>query len=146
MKDMKSFEDINIGYELPSVTMKVTEERIWLFADATKDYNPIHLDPPWVKGYQFGKTRLNNVIGHGLMTFTVMNRTMTDWVWPLGGTHHRLEARFISPAYPGNTIMTQAKVVEKKITGGKKFLVLEVMTKDQTGAVLSQGTALESLP
>jgi len=63
-----TFEDLQIGQEIPSVSIHVTEEKIWKFADITKDYNPIHINLGWVKGYQFGKTKLESVIAHGLFT------------------------------------------------------------------------------
>ena len=64
-----TFEDLQIGQEIPSVSIHVTEEKIWRFADITRDYNPIHINLEWVKGYQFGKTRLKGVIAHGLFTY-----------------------------------------------------------------------------
>ena len=141
-----TFDSLQIGQEIPSVSIHVTEEKIWKFADASKDYNPIHLNPDWVKGYQFGKTRLKNVIAHGLFTYALMTRAMTDWVWPLGGLHHRLEARFLSPVYPGDTIHTEARVTEKKLVGKKKYVVIEIAVKNQDGAIISEGRAMESLP
>ena len=141
-----TFEDLQIGQEIPSVSIHVTEEKIWRFADITKDYNPIHINLEWVKGYQFGKTRLKGVIAHGLFTYALMTRAMTDWVWPLGGWHHRLEARFESPAFPGDTIHTEAAVTEKKVVRGTKYVVLEVLVKNQTGAIIAQGKAMASLP
>jgi len=146
MTRTKNYEDIQVGQEIPSVSIQVTEEKIWKFADITKDYNPIHINPEWVKGYQFGKTRLKGVIAHGLFTYALMTRAMTDWVWPLGGRHHRLEARFESPAYPGDTIQTEARVIEKKVVRGTKYVVIEVAVKNQTGTIVAQGKAMESLP
>ncbi len=54
MPKTMSFEALQVGQEIPSVSVDVTEEKIWRFADATKDYNPIHINPEWVRGYQFG--------------------------------------------------------------------------------------------
>lgn len=141
-----TFEDVEIGQEISSVSIHVTEEKIWRFADASKDYNPIHLNPDWVRGYQFGKTRLKNVIAHGLFTYALMTRAMTDWVWPLGGLHHRLEARFNLPVYPGDTIRTEARVIEKKVVGAQKYVVIEIVVKNQEGDIIAEGRAMESLP
>ena len=141
-----TFEDLEIGQEIPSVSIYVTEEKIWKFADASKDYNPLHINPEWVRGYQFGKTRLKNIIGHGLLTYALMTRAMTDWVLPLGGLHHRLEARFNAPAYPGDTLRTEAVVREKKVVGTKKYVVFQMAVKNQDGVAIAEGRAMESLP
>ncbi len=146
MPKTMTFEDLHIGQEIPSVSIHVTEEKIWKFADATKDYNPIHIKPEWVRGYQFGKTRLRGVIAHGLFTYALMTRAMTEWVWPLGGQHHRMEARFESPVYPGDTIHTEAVVTEKKVARGTNYVVVDIVVKNQTGATIATGKALESLP
>ena len=146
MPNIMGFEDLQIGHEIPSVSIHVTEEKIWRFADATRDYNPIHIDPKWVRGYQFGKTRLDGVIAHGLFTYGLMTRAMTQWVWPLGGSHHRMEARFDSPVYPGDVIRTEATVSEKKVVRGTRYVAAEIVVRNQTGAVVATGRAMESLP
>ena len=146
MSETMTFEDIQTGQEIPSVAIDVTEEKIWRFADITKDYNPIHIKPEWVKGYQFGKTRLAGVIGHGLFTYALMTRAITEWVWPLGGLLHRMEARFDSPVYPGDTIRTEATVAEKKVAGGVKYVVVDILVRNQTDTVIARGRAMDSLP
>ncbi|MFC1864421.1 MaoC family dehydratase [Chloroflexota bacterium] len=146
MPNTVTFENLQIGQEVPSVSIHVTEEKIWKFADISKDYNPLHINREWVRGYQFGKTRLEGVIAHGLFTYALMTRAMTEWVWPLGGLHHRLEARFDSPVYPGDTIRTEATVTEKKVVGGGvKYVVVDIVVKNQTGAIVAKGKAMESL-
>jgi acyl dehydratase len=146
MPETVTFKDLQIGQEVPSVAINVTEEKIWRFADITKDYNPIHINPEWVKGYQFGKTRLGGVIGHGLFTYALMTRAITEWVWPLGGLLHRMEARFDSPVYPGDTIRTEAVVTEKKISGGVKYVIVDILVRNQTNTVVARGKAMYSLP
>lgn len=146
MPKTTSFEDLQIGQEIASVSIHVTEEKIWKFADATKDYNPIHTNPEWVRGYQFGKTRLEGIIAHGLFTYALMTRAMTQWVWPLGGLHQRMEARFESPVRPGDMIRTEATVTEKKVVRGMQYVAAEIVVRNQTGAIVATGTAMESLP
>ena len=146
MPKTMSFEDLQIGQEIPSVSIHVTEEKIWKFADATGDYNPIHINSEWVRGYQFGKTRLEGVIAHGLFTYALMTRAMTQWVWPLGGSHHRMEARFDSPVCPGDVIRTEATVSEKKVVRGIQYVAAEIVVRNQTGAIVATGRAMESLP
>jgi len=146
MSKTMTFEDIEIGQKIPSVSIHVTAEKIWKFADATRDYNPLHINPEWIREYQFGKTRLANIIGHGLFTYTLMTHAMTQWVWPLGGLHHRMEARFNSPVYPGDTIRTEATVTEKKVVGRMKYVVVEVVVKNQTDNIVAEGKAMVSLP
>ncbi|MEM2325095.1 MAG: MaoC family dehydratase [Archaeoglobaceae archaeon] len=43
------FEDLELEQLLPTIEVKVTQEMITRFACASLDFNPIHIDPVWLK-------------------------------------------------------------------------------------------------
>src|SRR3954470_2947166 len=81
----------------------VSRDSIRLFCDASLDYNPLHLDDDYMKG-NFGKTNFGGIIMHGMNNFGLISRMITDWAYPAGAIHRRLETRWIKPVRPGDTI------------------------------------------
>jgi 3-hydroxybutyryl-CoA dehydratase len=93
--------------------LAVTRESIREFCDASLDYNPLHLDDDYMKG-SFGKTTFGGIIMHGMNNFGVISKMLTDWLYPLGGVHRRLETRWKAPVKPGDTITPSAVVTAKR--------------------------------
>lgn len=68
------------------------------------DYNPLHADPSVAKRGGFDRPIL-----HGLCTFGVVCRALVDMVCDGEPTRlTKMQVRFSSPVYPGETIVTEA--------------------------------------
>jgi acyl dehydratase len=99
------------------------------YADASRDRNPIHLDPEFAKSVGLG-----DVILHGLCTMAMSGRSLVE----LAGngdprTLGRLSVRFSKPVRNGSTLSTRAWRTER----GLKFTIL-----DENGeAVITHGLA-----
>jgi len=123
---MVKFEDIKVGYEITPVVKEITQEKINKYADASKDYNPLHVDPEFAKNTMFGGT-----IAHGLLSLAYISQMMTNWVskaWISGG---ELEVTFLAPVRPGDTITSKGKVIDKD--EGKGIVTCEVYCENQKG-------------
>lgn len=145
MSDVVGYADIAVGQEIPGPSLDVTREMIAEFATASLDYNALHLDDRFMSDTAWGHTRFKTVIGHGLMTFSLMTRTLTDWLWPDKGDHRRLECRFRTPVYPGDTITARAKVMAKHETRKGKFVLCEVTVTNQRQEIVASGESLASM-
>ncbi len=65
-----TFDSVQVGDELPSLSRPVTQETFWKNAVASFDYNPVHCDPDWVATAQpFG---IPHTVAHGMMTMSFM--------------------------------------------------------------------------
>ncbi len=140
------FDEIPLGYELTPQTKHVTQEKITKNAEASLDYNPIHIDPEYCKRINLlGK---GTTIAHGMMTLAFMGKIVTDWVFPGGGWLKWLEGKFIEPVRPGDTITVYARVTEKHPRPKKEenFVVLEVWCENQTGQKVAVGTVAATIP
>jgi len=42
----------------------------------------------------FGKTNFGGIIMHGMNNFGLISRMITDWAYPAGAVHRRLETRW----------------------------------------------------
>jgi hypothetical protein len=91
-----AFEKLSAGDSIDGPSFAVSRESIRLFCDASLDYNPLHLDDEYMKS-NFGKTNFGGVIMHGMNNFGLISRMITDWAYPKGAIHRRLETRWLKP-------------------------------------------------
>jgi acyl dehydratase len=135
-----SFEDVNIGDEIPPLSVTLEQMMLWIYAGASGDFNPIHVDK------EFGeKVGLGGTIAHGLSSMARMGRCITDWVGDPGKLK-RFKVRFSAPAKPGDTVTFKGKVADKKEENGNKLVTLEVWAENQDGTqILSKGMAVVEL-
>jgi acyl dehydratase len=141
----RAFDEIQLGQQLEGFQFAVTRETIRAFCDASLDYNPLHLDDKYMEG-NFGKTDFGGVIMHGMTNFGLVTRMLTDWLYPRGGIHRRLETRWRAPVRPGDTIQPVARVAQKRITHLSRWVVLDIEVKNQEGTLIATGEAMAEFP
>jgi 3-hydroxybutyryl-CoA dehydratase len=141
-----TYDEIAVGHRFDGPKIDVTREMIKEFAMASFDNNPLHWDDAYIAETTFanGKT-FSSIIGHGLMTYAFMVRAMTDWLWPDNGNHRRMETRFRSPVYPGDTVQVRVEVVDKRETRKGKWLVCSVVVENQRNELVATGDALAEI-
>lgn len=140
-----TFEEIGIGQVIEGRPMEVTREMIREFAEASLDFNALHLDDKFMEK-SFGKTKFKGIIAHGMMNFSLITRMMTDWLWPRGGVHRRLETRWLKPVYPGDVITPKASIAHKQKTMKGQWVLLNVEVKNQKGDLVATGEAMAEFP
>ena len=140
-----AYDNIAPGFKLEGIPFSPTRESIREFCEASLDFNPLHLDDEYMKG-SFGKTQFGGIIMHGMNNFGVINKMLTDWLYPLGGIHRRLETRWKAPVKPGDTITPTAVVTARKITQRSRFATLDVAVRNQRGELVASGEAMVEFP
>jgi len=140
------FEEMGIGQVIDGRPMEITRETIREFAEASLDFNPLHLDSEFMSKQEFGKTKFKEVIAHGMTSFSLITRMMTDWLWPRGGVHRRLETRWLKPVYPGDVITPKASIAHKQKTMKGQWVLLNVEVKNQKGELVATGEAMAEFP
>jgi acyl dehydratase len=78
--------------------------------------------------------------------FGIINKMLTDWVYPLGGIHRRLETRWKVPVKPGDTIQPNAVVTATKKTEKSRWATLDVEVTNQRGEIVAVGEAMVEFP
>ncbi len=68
-------EGVEIGTQLPSLTVRFTRERLIRYAGASTDFNPIHYSEHFAR-----QAGLPGVIAHGMLTMGTALRVVTNWV------------------------------------------------------------------
>ncbi|MFD4138874.1 MULTISPECIES: MaoC family dehydratase [unclassified Streptomyces] len=69
-----SYEDVEVGTELPAQSFPVTRATLVRYAGASGDFNPIH----WNEKFAV-EVGLPDVIAHGMFTMAEAARVVTDW-------------------------------------------------------------------
>ena len=127
---MKSMRE---GEPLPTVDKEVTQEQIEAYAEASGDFNPIHVDHEFAAGSHFGGT-----VAHGMMVAAFVSEMMTEAFgtdWLRSG---KLKLRFRAPVLPGDT----AGVTEVACSVGVRRQNDEAaITGDAAVTVASSGSA-----
>ena len=135
-----TFDEVNVGDEIPKLEVTLDQMMLWMYAGASGDFNPIHVDKEFAE-----KVGLGGTIAHGLSSMARLGRCLTDWVGDPGALK-RFKVRFASPARPGDTVTFWGKVIDKSVEDGKNLVTLEVGANIGDGTVvLSKGEAVVEL-
>ena len=140
-----TFETLSVGDSIDGQKFSVSRESIRLFCDASLDYNPLHLDDNYMKG-DFGKTNFGGIIMHGMNNFGLITRMLTDLAYPAGAIHRRLETRWVKPVKPGDTIQPEGIIKAKQVTKNSRFVLIDVLVKNQNGEKVAVGEAMVEFP
>ncbi len=96
---------MNEGDTLPTVEKTFSQDDVNRYADAAGDHNPIHVDPNFAAGSQFGGR-----IAHGMMIAASISEMMAQAFgqdWHKSG---RMKIRFRAPVFPGETVRASGTV------------------------------------
>jgi 3-hydroxybutyryl-CoA dehydratase len=140
-----TFDTLRIGDVIDGPRFAVSRESIRLFCDASLDYNPLHLDDAYMTG-DFGKTNFGGVIMHGMNNFGLISRMLTDWAYPAGAIHRRLETRWLKPVRPGETIRPTGVVKSKQTTAKARWVLIDVTVQNQDEEKVAIGEAMVEFP
>jgi acyl dehydratase len=109
---MITYDEIEIGDQLPPLTVPVTRLDLIHYAGASGDFNIIHWNERFAR-----EVGLPNVIAQGMFTMAVAGRIVTDWLGDPGAIVD-YSARFTRPVVvpdPGEAMIeVNAKVSSKQ--------------------------------
>lgn len=95
---MKSLHNYEVSDRLPVRVWVPSHIQIRQYAEATGDFNPIHLDDNYAR-----QAGLGGVIAHGMLTMAQMAAMLSDWISIEGGIA-KINVRFEGMVRPGDTI------------------------------------------
>lgn len=106
MAEGKSIEQLKIG-DSAQIAKTINEEDIELFAKATGDFNPVHLDQAYAE-----KTKFKGKIAHGLLSVGFFSTILGNILPGHGTIYLSQEAKFLAPVRIGDTITAKVEVLE----------------------------------
>lgn len=117
-----------------SLTRTATLHDIMLFAAASGDINPAHMDAEFAAGEPFGK-----VVVHGMWTASLISALLGNELPGAGTVYLAQDLRFRRPVYPGDVITAQVTVREKR--DERCIVVFDCECRNGAGEVVLCGTA-----
>ena len=105
------------------------------YAGSSGDYNPLHTDEVFttkIAGY-------TSVFAHGMLTMGMTGKMITNYVGD--GTLKKYGVRFTSQVWPGDTLESEAKIVDIREENGENLVDLEIVTTNQDGVAVITGSA-----
>jgi len=128
-----TYEEITLGQKA-RYSRLVDEAAVKLFAAASGDVNPVHLDAEFAAGTIF-KQR----IAHGMFTGGLISAAIAMELPGPGSIYVKQDLSFRAPVFLGDTITVNLEVVEK--LDKRKFVTLSTIATNQHGKVVVKGTA-----
>ncbi|WP_284943558.1 bifunctional enoyl-CoA hydratase/phosphate acetyltransferase [Acidisoma cladoniae] len=134
----RPFDEIAVG-DSASLSHRVTQRDVDLFATATGDVNPAHVDPAYAATDMFHHIIIHGLWGGGLISAVLGTKLPGPGTIYLGQT-----LRFRHPVSIGDTITATLKVTEKQADKGN--VTFDCVCTNQDGQVVITGTAETHAP
>lgn len=132
-------DTIQVGDEMPALELPpITRTTLALFAGASGDHNPIHIDIDFAR-----KAGMKDVFAQGMLSMAYLGRALAQWV-PQRRIL-RYGVRFAAITHLDDRVCCSGKVVELLEQGGRPCARIELRAATQRGGVTLAGEALVAL-
>ncbi len=133
MTEEKSIHELKIG-DSAQISKTVTESDIELFARATGDFNPVHLDQAYAE-----KTMFKGRIAHGLLSVGLLSSILGNILPGYGTIYLSQEVKFLAPVRIGDTVTARVEVIE--LVPEKNKAKFRTTCINQDGKMIVDGVA-----
>jgi acyl dehydratase len=127
----------------PFVKPPITQEQLRRYAEASGDYNPIHLDEQAAK--QVG---LDGIIAHGMLSMAFLGQFVNLQIAAIPGARiEHLMVRFHNMAHLGDTLTCLGKVNTRTTQEDlSQSITIECWAQNQKGDKVTTGEAVVIIP
>lgn len=133
MAEGKSIQELEIG-DSAQISKTITEGDIDLFARATGDFNPVHLDQAYAE-----KTMFKGRIAHGLLSVGLLSTVLGNILPGHGTIYLSQEVKFLAPVRIGDTIIAKVEIIE--LIPEKNRAKFRTTCMNQDGKIVVDGIA-----
>jgi acyl dehydratase len=135
-----TFDSVSVGDALPALALPpLTRATLALYAGASGDYNPIHIDIDFARA-----AGMPDVFAHGMLSMAWLGRLLTNWA-PQRELRE-FNVRFSAMTHVGERIVCTGRIAEKFERDGQRLVRVSVLTANEAGEVKVTGDALLALP
>jgi acyl dehydratase len=127
----------------PLVKPPITQEQLRRYAEASGDYNPIHLDEQAAR--QVG---LDSVIAHGMLSMAFLGQFVKQQIADVpGASIEHLKVRFHNMVRLGDTLTCHGKVIDRTTREDQsQAITIECWVQNQKGDKVTIGEAVVIIP
>lgn len=117
---------------------RITRATLALYAGASGDHNPMHIDSDFAKRAGFP-----DVFAQGMLVMAMLGQSVTDAVSP--DRLRSFSTRFVAITQLGAKIQCQGTVAELFEVGGENRARLALSAKDENGEIKLAGEAIVAI-
>jgi 3-hydroxybutyryl-CoA dehydratase len=128
-----------VGESLPVLRRQVSQAMINDYAQASGDFNPIHVDPEFARSGPFGRT-----IAHGLMTLSFVAQMLNEWTRGTFDECGEVDVAFIGPVFADDTVEVSGMVEELLLRDGRSVARIKLSCRVGERDILA-GSAIQPL-
>ncbi|MDZ7785275.1 MAG: hypothetical protein U5K56_20765 [Halioglobus sp.] len=134
------FEDVEVGEQLPELSMPLDWTTMALQVSGSQDWTPIHHDFDFAK-----ESGMDSIFYNTGWTSGMLGRLLTDWAGREGWVRNM---SFQMRGMNGNgvTVLAQASVTGKRIEHGQGLVDLDISLGNNQVGVTTPGKATVRLP
>jgi len=130
-----NLDNASVGDKIPDLVIEpITRSTLALYAGASGDHNPIHIDLDLAK-----EAGMKDVFAHGMLIMAYLGRTVTNIV-PQSNLKN-FSVRFSSITNIGDILTCSGEVKKINKNNSKKTIVLDLMVSDEFGDIKISGMA-----
>ncbi|MBN1855459.1 MAG: MaoC family dehydratase [Dehalococcoidia bacterium] len=129
------------GLMLPDLVRQVSQPNINKYAEASGDYNPIHIDQEFA-----ASTPLGGTIAHGMLVLAYISEMLSNTFGEHWDSNGNLSIRFRSPARPGDTLTVSSKVESVSRDDDIVCVTCSLSCRNQADEVVVSGEARVRIP
>ena len=130
-----NLNNASVGDKIPDLVIKpITRSTLALYAGASGDHNPIHIDLDFAK-----EAGMKDVFAHGMLIMAYLGKAVTNIV-PQSNLKN-FSVRFSSITNIGDILTCSGKVKKIDKNNSKKTIVLDLIVSDKFGDIKISGVA-----
>ena len=131
-----NLNNASVGDKIPDLVIEpITRSTLALYAGASGDHNPIHIDLDFAK-----ESGMKDVFAHGMLIMAYLGRAVTNIV-PQSNLKN-FNVRFSSITNIGDILTCSGKVKKIDKNNSKKTIVLDLIVSDEFGDIKISGVAI----
>ena len=130
-----NLDNASVGDKIPDLVIEpITRSTLALYAGASGDHNPIHIDLDFAK-----EAGMKDVFAHGMLIMAYLGRAVTNIV-PQSNLKN-FNVRFSSITNIGDILTCSGEVTKIDKNNSKKTIVLDLIVSDEFGDIKISGEA-----
>ena len=130
-----TYDDVEVGQELPPMTYELTPERVHWYLEEAEETNPVYSDPELARrsglGGPVAPPMIACIYAPPLDILAGLGRQL-----PAHTVHAISEYTFVRPARPGDVITSRAKIGDKYLKKDRKYVTVEINSFNQNGELI----------
>ena len=131
-----NLNNASVGDKIPDLVIEpITRSTLALYAGASGDHNPIHIDLDFAK-----ESGMKDVFAHGMLIMAYLGKAVTNIV-PQSNLKN-FSVRFSSITNIGDILTCSGKVKKIDKNNSKKTIVLDLIVSDEFGDMKISGVAI----